>query len=60
MSGPIFFTVTLHTHRDRAYRRLARTLKTALRRDQLRVIDIHETNAARRSGEDQRGSTKGK
>ena len=54
MSGPIFFTVTLRTHHDRAYRRLARTLKTALRRDQLRAIKVREeTNTARRGVEAQ-------
>jgi hypothetical protein len=42
MSGPIYFCVTLRTHHDRAYRRLARTLKTALRRDQLRAIKVRE------------------
>jgi hypothetical protein len=36
------FTVTLRTHSDGAHRRLARTLKTALRRDQLEAIDIRE------------------
>jgi hypothetical protein len=43
------FTVTLRTHSEGAYRRLARTLKTAWRRDQLRAIDIREqTRASRR------------
>ena len=39
------FTVTLRTDSDGAYRRLRRTLKTALRRDQLRAIDIREHSA---------------
>ena len=34
------FTVTLKTHDARAYRRLAMTLKTALRRDQLKAIFV--------------------
>jgi hypothetical protein len=42
------FTVTLRTHSDRAHRRLARTLKTALRRDQLEAIDIREHRRASR------------
>jgi hypothetical protein len=47
--SPIFFTVTPRTHHNRAYRRLARTLKTALRRDQLRATSVcEETNVARR------------
>jgi hypothetical protein len=48
MSRPATFTVTLRTHGDRAHRRLARTLKTALRRDQLEAIDIREHRASRR------------
>ena len=36
------FTVTLKTHDARAYRRLAMTLKTALRRDQLKAIFVSE------------------
>ena len=51
-------TVTLRTHSDRAHRRLARTLKTALRRDQLEAIDIREHTherpaAARRQQRDE-------
>jgi hypothetical protein len=36
------FTVTPRTDGTGAYRRLRRTLKTALRRDQLRAIDVRE------------------
>jgi hypothetical protein len=42
MNRAVTFAVTLRTHREGAYRRLARTLKTALRRDQLRAVSIHE------------------
>ena len=43
------FTVTLRTNSTGAYRRLRRTLKTALRRDQLKAIDVREqTRASRR------------
>jgi hypothetical protein len=42
MSQAATFVVTLRTHCGRAYRRLARTLRTALRRDQLRAIDARE------------------
>jgi hypothetical protein len=45
MSRSATFLVTLRTHSDRAHRRLAQTLKTALRRDQLRAIDIREHGA---------------
>ena len=49
MGTVITFTVTLQTHGADAYRRLRRTLKTALRRDQLEAIDIREhTGAPRR------------
>jgi hypothetical protein len=36
------FSVTLRTDPDRAYRRLAKLLKTAWRRDRLQVIDAYE------------------
>jgi hypothetical protein len=36
------FTVTLRTDSAGAHRRLARTLQTALRRDQLKAIDMRE------------------
>jgi hypothetical protein len=41
----VTFVVTLRTHGARAHRRLARMLKTAWRRDQLRAISIHEEPA---------------
>jgi hypothetical protein len=56
VSKQMTFTVVLRTHSDRAHRRLARTLKTALRRDQLRAIDVHEQTTAPdnpRSGDEQ-------
>jgi hypothetical protein len=43
----VIFTVTLRTHSERAHRRLARLLKTAWRRDQLRVIDVREHAASK-------------
>jgi hypothetical protein len=43
--GTVTFVVTLRTHGARAHRRLARTLKTAWRRDQLRAIDVREQTA---------------
>jgi hypothetical protein len=42
MSRAATFIVTLRTDSAGAHRRLARLLKTALRRDQLRVIDARE------------------
>jgi hypothetical protein len=42
VSKQMTFTVVLQTHSARAHRRLARALKTALRRDQLRAVDIYE------------------
>jgi hypothetical protein len=47
MSRSTTFTLRLRTHSAGAYRRLRRTLKTALRRDQLRAIDIRETRVSR-------------
>jgi hypothetical protein len=41
----VTFIVTLRTHSARAHRRLARLLKTALRRDQLRAVDVRECAA---------------
>jgi hypothetical protein len=43
--GTVTFVVTLRTPREGAYRRLRRTLKTALRRDQLQAIDVREQTA---------------
>jgi hypothetical protein len=42
MSRSVTFDVTLRTHSEGAYRRLRRTLKTALRRGQLRAVDVRE------------------
>jgi hypothetical protein len=61
----VTFTVTLHTHGARAHRRLARTLKTAWRRDRLRCTDVRETTRASRrrtapvvgTGQARRGDT---
>jgi hypothetical protein len=41
--GAVTFTVVLRTESTGAYRRLRRMLKTALRRDQLRAIDVRES-----------------
>jgi hypothetical protein len=41
----VVFALTLQTHGEGAYRRLRRTLKTALRRDGLRAIDVREQTA---------------
>jgi hypothetical protein len=43
--GAVTFTVTLRTDGSGAYRRLRRLLKTALRRDRLKAIDVHEHTA---------------
>ena len=42
MTRSATFTVVLRTHGEGAHRRLARTLKTALRRDRLKAIDVRE------------------
>jgi len=44
--GAVTFTVVLTTEGTGAYRRLRRTLKTALRRDQLRAVDVREIFAS--------------
>jgi hypothetical protein len=47
MGRSVTFDVRLRTHSEGAYRRLRRMLKTALRRDQLRAIDVRERTATK-------------
>jgi hypothetical protein len=57
------FTVVLRTNSTGAYRRLRRMLKTALRRDQLRAVDIREhaaRNVSRCSTARAAGQTQGR
>jgi hypothetical protein len=42
MGAAVIFSVTLRTAAAGAHRRLARTLKTAWRRDRLRAINVRE------------------